>query len=111
MAPATKTQRNRRKPRSRMDPTASPTAMTRMGTSPVQNLDQRNTRMETGEERTIQKAAPSAETAGETKRTAARHTTKAAMARVTNEERYSTTAAIYAADARSRTRELYTDGE
>ena len=39
--------------------------------------------METGDVRTIQKAAPSAETAGKTNRTATADSTNAAMARFT----------------------------
>ena len=40
--------------------------------------------MRTGAVRTIQKAGPSADTAGKTKRTATAAVTKAAMARLTN---------------------------
>ena len=58
-------------------------ASTNTGTRPVQNFDQRKARMGTGEVRTIQNAAPSAETAGNTKRTATADSTKPAMARLT----------------------------
>jgi len=51
---------------------ASASARTRIGSSPVQSFDHRNEDMDTGALRTIQKAGPSAETAGKTKRTATR---------------------------------------
>jgi hypothetical protein len=54
-----------------------------MGTKPVQNLDHRKVPMPTGEARTIQNAAPSAETAGKTNRTATAAVTKAAISRLT----------------------------
>ena len=54
------------------------------GGRPIQNFDHRKRRMLSGELRTSQKAGPSAETAGKTKRTATADSTKAAMARLTN---------------------------
>ena len=59
-------------------------ASTSTGTRPVQNFDHRKARMGTGEVRMTQNAGPSAETAGNTKRTATAESTNAAMARFTN---------------------------
>src|SRR5687767_14355704 len=71
-------------PRRRLDVIVSASDRTSTGTSPVQNFDHRNAFMVTGDERTSQNAAPSAETAGNTNRTATAESTKAAMARFTN---------------------------
>src|SRR5688500_160639 len=55
-----------------------------IGTTPVQNFDQRKSRIETGDVRTSQNAAPSADTAGNTNRTATVATTKPAIPRFTS---------------------------
>src|SRR5512143_3675487 len=83
MAPAQRSFRKSGTPRSWLDATVRASARTRMGTRPVQSFDQRKDDMGTGAVRTIQKAAPSAETAGKTKRTATAEVTKAAIARLT----------------------------
>src|SRR5437773_2334591 len=71
-------------PRKWLEATVRASARSVTGTRAVQNLDHRNERMGTGAVRTIQKAAPSADTEGKTKRTATAESTKAAMARFTN---------------------------
>ena len=70
-------------PRKWFDTTVRASAISRIGTRPVQNLDHRKLRIGTGALRMIQKAGPSAETAGKTKRTATAESTKAAMPRFT----------------------------
>ena len=57
---------------------------TSTGTSPVQNFDHRKSRSEIGDVRMIQNAAPSADTAGNTNRTATVAITNPAMPRFTN---------------------------
>jgi len=54
------------------------------GSSPVQNFDHRKSRSEIGAVRMIQNAAPSADTAGKTNRTATVAITNPAMPRFTN---------------------------
>src|SRR5262249_44324112 len=71
-------------PRKWFEATVRASASTSTGTRPIQNFDHRNARMETGDVRTIQNAAPSADTDGNTKRTAIAESTNAAMARFTN---------------------------
>ena len=66
------------------DAIVSASARTRIGTSPVQNFDHRNDESRTGDVRTIQNAGPSADTAGNTKRTATAAVTNAAIARLKN---------------------------
>ena len=83
MATAPSPRRKGAAPRKWLEATVSPSASTSTGTSPIQNFDHRNARIETGDVRTIQKAAPSADTEGNTKRTATAESTKAAMARFT----------------------------
>src|ERR1700741_4752507 len=84
MAAALITFRNGSVPRNSLETIGSASASTRIGTSPVQNLDHRNAFMVTGAVRTSQNAAPSAETAGNTKRTATDESTNEAIARFTN---------------------------
>ena len=55
-----------------------------IGTRPVQNFDQRKSCIEIGDVRISQNAAPSADTAGNTKRTATVATTNPAIPRFTN---------------------------
>src|SRR5262245_42279698 len=71
-------------PRKWFEATVRAAASTSTGTTPIQNFDHRNARIDTGEGRTTQNAAPSAETEGNTKRTATAESTNAAMARFTN---------------------------
>src|SRR5262245_23603865 len=75
--------RNGATPRNWFESTVSTSAMSSTGQSPVQNFDQRNARRLTGDVRMIQNAAPSADTEGNTKRTATAESTNAARARFT----------------------------
>ncbi len=83
-ATAHTTWRKGRAPRYWLETTVRPRASTSTGGRPVQNFDQRKARMDTGDERTIQNAGPSAETAGNTKRTATAESTKPASSRFKN---------------------------
>jgi hypothetical protein len=83
MPDAPSTRRNGSTPRSRLDAIVSASARIRIGTRPIHSLDQRNDDSLTGEVCTIQNAGPSADTAGNTKRTATAAVTKAAIARFT----------------------------
>ena len=67
-----------------MASTVSVSVSTSTGTSPVQNFDQRKSPRAIGAVRMIQNAAPSAETAGNTNRTATVAMTKPAIPRLMN---------------------------
>src|SRR5262245_36978097 len=82
-ASAVTTFRNSTVPRNWLETMVRASARTTTGTSPVQNFDHRKERIGTGAVRTIQKAGPSADTAGKTKRTATADSTKAARPRLT----------------------------
>src|SRR5262249_52352991 len=84
MATPARTWRNGAAPRKRFERTVRLSASTSMGARPVHNFDHRNARMPIGDVRMIQKAGPSAETAGKTNRAATADSTKAAIARFTN---------------------------
>src|SRR6185503_16206076 len=84
IAAALITLRNGSVPRNSLDTIVSASASTSVGTSPVQNFDHRKAFMLTGAVRTSQNAAPSADTAGNTKRTATDESTNEAIARFTN---------------------------
>ncbi len=81
-------------PRNSLPTIVSTSVSASTGTRPVQNFDQRKSRSDTGDVRMIQNAAPSAETAGNTKRTATVAITKPAIARFTNAYRFFTTAVM-----------------
>src|SRR5262245_12885562 len=83
MATAVRTFRKGVVPRKSFETRVSTSARVATGTKPVQNFDHRNERMGTGAVRTIQKAGPSEETAGKTKRTATADSTKDAIPRFT----------------------------
>src|SRR5215510_14569779 len=75
--------RNASTPRNWFETVVRVSASSNIGTRPIQNFDQRNALMLTGALRTTQNAEPSADTAGNTKRTATAESTKAAIARLT----------------------------
>jgi hypothetical protein len=79
---------------------------TSTGTSPVQNFDHRKSFSEIGAVRMIQNAAPSAETAGNTKRTVTVDITKPAIARFRNAYMFFKNPLMYGMRSRSRTRKL-----
>ena len=76
--------RNGSTPSSSLPATIRHSVSTSTGTSPVQNFDHRKSFSEIGAVRMIQNAAPSAETAGNTNRTATVAMTNPAMARLRN---------------------------
>ena len=84
MASAAITFSNGSTPRNSLAAIVSTSVSTSTGTRPVQNFDQRKSRSEIGEVRMIQNAAPSADTAGNTNRTATVAITNPAMPRFTN---------------------------
>ena len=69
-------------PRNSLAAIVSTSVSTSTGTSPVQNFDHRKSRSEIGDVRMIQNAAPSADTAGNTNRTATVAITSPAMPEV-----------------------------
>src|SRR5258705_10703774 len=71
-------------PRNWFAATVGNSVSTSTGTSPVQNCDHRKSRSEIGEVPIIQNAAPSDETAGNTKRTATVAITNPAIPRFNN---------------------------
>ena len=71
--------RNGSLPRNSLPTIVRHSVSTSTGTSPVQNFDHRKSLSEIGAVRMIQKAAPSADTAGNTKRTVTVAITKPAM--------------------------------
>ena len=84
IAAALRTLRKGGTPRKWLEATVSASARTRIGHEAGPELRPEEGRTSrTGAVRTIQKAGPSAETAGNTKRTATAEVTKAAMARFT----------------------------
>src|SRR5688500_4787721 len=74
--------RKRSTPRNWLPAIVRTSASTSSGSRPVQNFDHRNSRRPIGDVRMIQNAAPSADTAGNTKRTATVAITKPAMPRL-----------------------------
>ena len=74
--------RNGSTPRNSLAVIVNPRVNTRIGTRPVKNFDQRKSRSETGDVRMIQNAPPSADTAGNTNRTATVATTNPAQGRI-----------------------------
>ena len=105
-ATAPRTRRNGSAPRKRLETIVNASASMRIGTRPVQNLDHRKLRIGMGAVRMIQKAGPSADTAGKTKRTATAESTKEAMARFTNAYTFFTIVPMYGMRSRSSTRKL-----
>src|SRR5438132_1370681 len=77
------------------------------GTRPIQNLDQRKSRNEIGALRIIQKAAPSTDTAGNTKRTATVAITNPASPRFRKAYTFLITPLMYGMRSRSKTLKLY----
>src|SRR6476646_5858311 len=71
-------------PRNSFAAIVRPSVSTSTGTNPVQNFDHRKSCSEMGDVRTIQNAGPSAETAGNTNRTAMVAITNPAIPRFTN---------------------------
>jgi hypothetical protein len=82
---AATTLRNISEPRNSLATMVRPSERTKMGSKPVQNFDHRKCRIDMGAVRMIQNAAPSAETAGKTKRTATAAITKEARPRLRKE--------------------------
>ena len=76
--------RNGSTPSSSLPATIRISVSTSTGTSPVQNFDHRKSCSEIGAVRMIQNAAPSADTAGNTKRTVTVDITNPAIARFRN---------------------------
>src|SRR5262249_55179307 len=76
--------RNGSMPRNWFAATVSPSVSRNTGSRPIQNLDQRKARSDTGAVRMIQNACPSADTAGNTKRAQTVDMTSPAIARFTN---------------------------
>src|SRR5262245_48913054 len=76
--------RNGSTPRKLLPTTVRISLSTRTGNTPIQNFDHKKSRRDTGDVRTIQNAAPSDDTAGNTKRTATVDMTRPAIARLTN---------------------------
>ena len=84
----------------------SPSLNTSTGTRPVQNFDHRKSLNEIGAVRMIQNAAPSADTAGNTNRTATVAITNPAIPRFTNAYTFLMTPLMYGMRSRSSTRKL-----
>src|SRR5262249_12796370 len=76
--------RNGSTPRNSFAATVRSSVSSSTGTSPDQNFDHRKSRSDTGEVRMIQNAAPSADTAGNTNRTATVDITSPAIPMFTN---------------------------
>src|SRR5687767_13208327 len=76
--------RNGSTPSNSLPAIINPSVRIRIGTRPVQNFDHRKSRKEIGAVLMIQNAAPSADTAGNTKRTVTVDITKLAIARLRN---------------------------
>src|SRR5205823_7432807 len=88
IATAVSTFRNGSMPRNWLAAIVNPSVSTSTGTRPVQNFDQRKSLNETGAVRIIQNAAPSADTAGNTNRTATVAITNPASPRLRNAYRF-----------------------
>src|ERR1051325_9320764 len=98
--------RNGSTPSSWLPDTISTSVNSSTGTSPVQNFDHKKSFNEIGAVRMIQNAAPSADTAGNTKRTVTVDITKPAIARFKNAYTFLSMPLMYGMRSRSRTRKL-----
>src|SRR3954463_5529486 len=87
--------RNGSTPRNWLAAIVSTSVSTSTGSRPVQNFDHRKSRIVTGDVRMIQNAGPSADTAGNTNRTATVAMTNPAIPRLTNAYTFLTNPVMY----------------